>query len=74
MEYPDGIFNVNSKDKFGMGIKGVKSYPCNISTHSRRATFERGGGGGGVPLLFKSNNNLFFSLPLPIYIGTGFYP
>jgi hypothetical protein len=22
--------------------------------------------GGGVPLLFKSNNNLFFSLPLPI--------
>jgi len=47
MEYPDGIFNVNSKDKFGMVIKGVKSYPCNISTHSRRATFERGGGGGG---------------------------
>lgn len=26
-EHPDGIFNVDSKDEFGMGIKGMKSYP-----------------------------------------------
>ena len=44
MEYPDGNFNVNSKDKFGMGIKGVKSYPCNISTHSPVFSTIRGGG------------------------------
>lgn len=30
MEHPHGIFNVDSKDEFGMGIKGMKrmkSYP-----------------------------------------------